>query len=556
MGRDLYDDDDKDRWGSELDMPSRVPKSIFYNQVGYLISGDKRFWIQAHEPQPFALRTPEGQAVFAGMTKPVGGNWYVGDFTALRVPGTYTLTVGTLEARVVIHRRAYRDVLEAMLRFFDYQLCGVVLPEDEAGPWAHGACHTSDAKVFGTERALACPGGWHDAGDYGKYTVPAAKAVADLLLAHEYFPAALAHVRPMRSVHRAPHLPPALEVAREEIAWLLTMQDPATGGVYHKVTTPSFPPLDTRPEDDDAPLVLSPISYAATATFCAAMAHAALVYRPFDPALSSCCADAARRAYAWLGAHEMQPFHNPDGILTGEYGDAELRDELLWASCALLRMTGDSAWARVCEPLLDLDLPWELGWADVALYGVMDYLRTPRAAVSDDVRNKVKSRLLRELDALAAMAESHPFGIPMRDDDFIWGSNMVLLNRAMAFLLAEGVGVLHPAAHTVAQRAADYLFGANPLGQCYVTGFGQRPVRHPHHRPSVADDVDHPVPGMVVGGPNRHLQDEIARAQLAGRPAMEAYIDHQDSYSTNEVAVYWNSPAVFVIAALLEARGR
>ncbi|WP_237699948.1 glycoside hydrolase family 9 protein [Alicyclobacillus acidocaldarius] len=533
-----------------------MSKSIFCNQVGYLTGGDKRFWIRAREAQPFALRTPEGQAVFAGMTKPVGGDWQAGNFTALRVPGIYLLTVGPLEARIHVHRRAYRDVLEAMVRFFDYQLCGVALPEEEAGPWAHGPCHTSDARVLGAEHAVACPGGWHDAGDYGKYTVPAAKAVADLLLAHEYFPGALAHVRPMRSVHRAPHLPPALEVAREEIVWLLTMQDPATGGVYHKVTTPSFPRLDTRPEDDTAPLVLSPVSYAATATFCAAMAHAALVYRAHDPTLASRCADAAQRAYAWLSEHEMRPFRNPAGILTGEYGDRELRDELLWASSAMLRMTGDPGWARVCEPLLDLDLPWELGWADVALYGVMEYLRAPSAAVSEDVRSRVKGRLLRELDALAAMAESHPFGIPMRDEDFIWGSNMVLLNRAMAFLLAEGVGIPHPAARTVAQRSADYLLGANPLGQCYVTGFGQRPVRHPHHRPSAADDVDDPVPGMVVGGPNRNLQDEIAHARLSGRPAMEAYLDHQDSYSTNEVAVYWNSPAVFVIAGLLEARER
>ncbi|WP_062307708.1 glycoside hydrolase family 9 protein [Alicyclobacillus sendaiensis] len=537
-------------------MPARVSKSIFYNQIGYLTGGEKRFWVQAREPQPFALRTQDGQAVFAGMTKPVGGNWHAGDFSALRVPGTYALRVGASEVPVVIHRRAYRDVLEALVRFFDYQLCGAALPEGEAGPWAHGVCHASDAKVYGTDIAVRCQGGWHDAGDYGKYVVPAAKAVADLLLAHEYFAPALARIRPMRAAHREPHLPPVLEVAREEVVWLLTMQDPATGGVYHKVTTASFPPLDTRPEDDRAPLVLSPISYAATAAFCAVMAHAALVYRSFDPALSSACADAARRAHAWLGEHDMRPFRNPNGILTGEYGDAELRDEWLWASAAMFRMTGDPAWARRCEPLLLLDLPWDLGWADVALYGVIEYLRAPSDAASSHVRDKVKARLVRELDVLAAMAESHPLGIPMRDDDWIWGSHMVLLNRAMAFLLAEGAGVSHPAAHTVAQRAADYLFGANPLGTCFVTGFGQHRVVHPHHRPSVADDVVDPVPGMVVGGPNRNLQDEVARAQLAGKPAMEAYLDHEASYSTNEVAIYWNSPAVFVMAGLHEARGK
>ncbi|MCL6517004.1 MAG: glycoside hydrolase family 9 protein [Alicyclobacillus sp.] len=534
-------------------MISDVSESIFYNQIGYLAGGEKRFYLRAGESQPFALRASDGQAVFASVTRPAGGGWHVGVFSALRVPGAYTLTAGPFEARVFVHRRPYREVLEAMVRFFDFQLCGIPLPEDQAGPWAHGPCHTSAATILGENRAVDCAGGWHDAGDYGKYTVPAAKAVADLLLAYECFPESLAHLRVVRATHRMGNLPPVLEVARDEIAWLLTMQDPATGGVYHKVTTASFPPLDTRPENDVAPLVMSPISYAATADFCAVMAHAAAVYQTCDPALASRCADAARRAYAWLVDHEMRPFRNPVGIGTGEYGDTELRDELLWASCAMLRLTRDSACAGVCESLLQLDLPWELGWADVALYGVIEYLRAPRTAVSDEVRRKVIHRLRRELDGLAAMAEANPFGIPMRDEDFIWGSNMVLLNRAMAFLLAEGVGCRHPAGHTVAQRAVDYLFGANPLGQCYVTGFGTNPVRRPHHRPSVADDVDEPVPGMVVGGPNRHLQDEIARTSLAGRPPMEAYLDHQDSYSTNEVAIYWNSPAVFVIAGLMDA---
>ena len=252
----------------------------------------------------------------------------------------------------------------------------------------------------------------------------------------------------------------------------------------------------------------------------------------------------------------MRPFRNPDGIHTGEYGDAELRDERLWASAAMLRLTGDVRFAGECEPLLDLDLPWDLGWADVAMYGVIEYLRAPRSATSEDVRTRICERLHRELDALAAMANAHPLGIPMRDEDFIWGSNMMLLNRAMAFLLAEAMGLGHREGLVVAQRTVDYLFGANPLGQCYVTGFGRHPVRHPHHRPSVADGVDDAVPGMVAGGPNRNLQDEMAQSALASRPPMEAYVDHQDSYSTNEVAIYWNSPAVFVTAALLERGGR
>ncbi|HRX58217.1 MAG TPA: glycoside hydrolase family 9 protein [Eubacteriales bacterium] len=50
-----------------------------------------------------------------------------------------------------------------------------------AGIFARQACHTAPARVFGTDSLLRVSVGWHDAGDYGCYAVPACKAVADLL---------------------------------------------------------------------------------------------------------------------------------------------------------------------------------------------------------------------------------------------------------------------------------------------------------------------------------------------------------------------------------------
>ncbi|MNC77818.1 Cellulose 1,4-beta-cellobiosidase precursor [compost metagenome] len=53
---------------------------------------------------------------------------------------------------------------------------------------------------------------------------------------------------------------------------------------------------------------------------------------------------------------------------------------------------------------------------------------------------------------------------------------------------------------------------------------------------------------MVAGGPNVRLQDETAAALLAGAAPAACYVDHMESYSTNEMTIYWNSPAVFVAA--------
>jgi endoglucanase len=54
---------------------------------------------------------------------------------------------------------------------------------------------------------------------------------------------------------------------------------------------------------------------------------------------------------------------------------------------------------------------------------------------------------------------------------------------------------------------------------------------------------------MLSGGPNSRRQDPTAQEKIpVGTPPAKAFIDDAGSYSTNEIAIYWNSPAVFVAA--------
>ncbi|HEY9108130.1 MAG TPA: glycoside hydrolase family 9 protein, partial [Roseateles sp.] len=102
-----------------------------------------------------------------------------------------------------------------------------------------------------------------------------------------------------------------------------------------------------------------------------------------------------------------------------------------------------------------------------------------------------------------------------------------------------------------AQSVLDYVLGRNPLGQSYVTGFGVKSPMHPHHRPSEADGIDAPVPGFIVGGPNPGQQDQAGCPVRypSALPAL-SYLDHDCSYASNEVAINWNAPLVYVSAAL------
>ncbi len=56
-------------------------------------------------------------------------------------------------------------------------------------------------------------------------------------------------------------------------------------------------------------------------------------------------------------------------------------------------------------------------------------------------------------------------------------------------------------------RSMDYIFGKNATGYSFLTGFGSKQVMFPHHRPSGADGVVDPVPGFIIGGPNKDMQD-------------------------------------------------
>ena len=131
---------------------------------------------------------------------------------------------------------------------------------------------------------------------------------------------------------------------------------------------------------------------------------------------------------------------------------------------------------------------------------------------------------------------------------YIWGSILPVMGNAMAMILTyllTGREEMRDAALS----QMDYALGLNALDTCFVTGFGERRVMHPHHRPSGADHIEEPVPGLISGGPNKNWPYAATKEKLgADTPPAKYYLDETPSADTNEVAVYWNSPAVFTFA--------
>jgi endoglucanase len=94
-----------------------------------------------------------------------------------------------------------------------------------------------------------------------------------------------------------------------------------------------------------------------------------------------------------------------------------------------------------------------------------------------------------------------------------------------------------------------YMLGRNCLGISWVTQLGSNPLQHPHHRPSVADNIVAPWPGLLSNGPNANPADPITKA-LPRQAPMRMYVDDERAYSSNEPIISCNAPLVFVLAAV------
>lgn len=508
------------------------------NQLGYRLD-DAKVVCVVDTPGVFeVVRDADGQVVFTGeisaLKEDAASGDAVGyaDFSSLTDPGMYVVrTAQGQSVPFAIGEEVYREALSAALRFFHLQRCGETLSEEVAGKHAHGACHLQEATLYGTERTKAVYGGWHDAGDYGRYVPPAGKAVLDLLLAQRDHPEALGQA--------------LLDEVRYELDWLLQMQDEDTGGVYHKLTSMAFVPLHMMPDQYVVPMFLSPISATATGDFAGVCAYASLFYARQDPQYAQRLLAAAERAYGWLESNPDVPgFTNPPGITTGEYGDGNDSDERALAAAALYLATGEPAYQEALRPLLGRTAG--IGWADMGMYAALLYLQAPEDGRDEAMYLRARNALIAKANNLLRTAGQEGYRVTLEPAGYNWGSNMDVASHGMILLLANRYAP-NPALVRAAQDQLHYLLGQNANGLSYITGYGTDSARRPHHRPSAKAKVA--MPGMLVGGPNRGLEDGIDYARLSALPPAKRYNDHWGAYATNEVTIYWNSPLVYLLAA-------
>ncbi len=528
-----------------------VPIQVKVNQIGYKPDDVKSVLVTSPDDEKFkVVNVSTNETVYIGtysaaaFDPAMGTSVRIGDFSEVTAPGTYQIISSPSGASYEfdIGDGLYDDIYKDVVLMLYNQRCGTKLEASVSGDFAHDACHTQEATVYGdtSGKTYDVSGGWHDAGDYGRYVVPGAKTVEDLFLAYEDFDYTADDIGIPESGNGVPDL---LDEARYELEWMLKMQDEATGGVYHKVTGLTFPGMVLATEETED-MVLAPISYAATADFVAVMAKASVNYAQYDQAFADTCLAAAKKGYDFMKANpDMGGFKNPDEILTGEYPDVGLTDETFWAAAELYLATLDDGYLADTKEAIDTKYNTGLGWAGIGGYALYDLAKAE--GIDSGLQSNAKEKFLAVAHKkLSSCQTSHIFiGI----ETYPWGSNMVVAGDGMYLLMASKLED-DPAYLEYAQKQRDYIFGFNGTGYCYVTGYGDLSPKDTHHRPSQA--LGKTMPGMLVGGADENLEDPYASAVLYGKPGALAYVDNSQSFSCNEITIYWNSPLIYLMTGL------
>lgn len=547
---------------------------IFVNQAGYKPESIKRAVIK-EKASHFSLINADtrvtvykGQCTHFGLDTNSEDDVYIADFSDFKDCDTYCLVTDTNVSSLPfqISDTVFDNVLHDTIKAFYFLRCGMDLEEKYAGKFGHSACHTAKAVLWEDQTiSLDITGGWHDAGDYGRYITAGACALAHLLFAYKMYPKKLKNLSlniPEGNASACEvlsgdtagnpscRLPDFLAECKYELLWFLKMQR-EDGGVYHKATTLRHAPF-VMPEEDRDTMLIFPVSSMATADFAAVCAMASGIYREFDSVFADTLLTAAEKSAHWLEQNpDFLGFKNPDGCNTGEYGERDDKDNRFWAYTELYIATGKEFYHDRMKALLKMKFPLTgLGFAAVGGFGTLSYLLCDRENASMELKDFFKECFLDEALRLNELSDSCGYGAAMAEEDYIWGSNMSLLKHGMIFAIADyltGTDTYLP----YATLQADYLLGVNATGYSYVTGTGSFCCNYPHLRPAHADGIEECIPGMVSGGPNRHPADADAKILIPeGTPPMKCFADDVGCYSLNEITIYWNSPAVFVLAYL------
>ncbi len=567
-------------WATPCKLQAQNQPNIALNQLGFYPKGPKIAIVSGVTAGKFTVQTPNKKVVFTGELKAsekpdfAGIKTALADFSTFRQTGTFVVYVDGVGASYPfsIKPNVYAAAANASIKAYYFQRASTALPEKFAGKWHRAEGHPDTAVLIHPSAAsnnrpagskISAPRGWYDAGDYNKYVVNSGISTSTLLSLYEDFPAHMRSVK-LNIPESGNQVPDILNEILWNLRWMLAMQDPEDGGVYNKLTNASFDAME-MPDEDKTPRYVVQKGTAATLDFAAVTAQAARIFKAFPqqlPGLADSCLSASKKAWQWAQKNpdmaydqeEMNKNFSPK-ITTGGYGDASFADEFIWAASELTISTGDENYYSSVNILADPSMPLP-NWAQVKLLGFYSLARNQNMMAGKAKADlpEIKKRLIafanQAIQGTDATAYHTVFGKTAKE--FNWGSNSSAANQGVALIkVYQMTG--NKKYLDYATSNLDYLLGRNATGYSFLTGYGSKTPMHPHHRPSVSDGVAEPVPGLLVGGATHGMQDVIKYPSAIPN---RAYVDDDQAYAANEIAINWNAPFAYLINAIEALQSR
>jgi endoglucanase len=521
-------------------------KSISLNSVGFLPGAPKIATIVGGADTFVLKNAADETVIYEGKTglstyqADVDEQAQMADFSSFKQEGTCFLELpgGERSSVFSISSSVYKPAYYTCMRALYLWRCGTAVRSEYNGSvFAHDACHLDDGYDDYQETAEVKhngTGGWHDAGDYGKYTVNAGITLGILFMAWDQFQNKIEGVT-LDLPETATGYPDFLEELKWETDWLLSMQYPDNSGrISHKLTRLNFSPF-IRPEDDHEKRFFSEWSSAATADFVAVMAQAARYFEPYDAKYAKKCLDAAWQSYRFLQKNPGNKSFKQGHFKTGAYQTTD-EDDRLWAAAELWETTGApellADFERRAEKLkYVIDEDWD--WGDVSNLGMFTYVLSGRNGKNEDIVNAIAGQIKDVAGAIVRKASEDVYARPL-GKRYYWGCNGTVarqvLNLRVANRLSPDSAYLNTALDAIA-----HLFGRNYYDRSFVTGIGNNPPVNPHDRRSASDEVVDPWPGYLVGG---------------GQSAT-GWQDVQSDFTTNEIALNWQAALIYALAGFL-----
>ncbi|WP_018611300.1 glycoside hydrolase family 9 protein [Segetibacter koreensis] len=492
----------------------------------------------------------------------------IADFSSLQKKGIFVVLIPGVGHSYVfdIANNVNQIAAVAGLKGYYYQRVSMPLEEKYAGKWHRSAGHPDTAvyihpSAASTQRPagtkISTPGGWYDAGDYNKYVVNSGITMGTMFSAYEdfskYFDTLKTNIPESNDA-----VPDILNELIYNLRWMLTMQDPNDGGVYNKCTNAAFDGM-VMPGITTAPRYVVQKGVAATLDLAAVAAQASRIlgkYQKQLPGLADSCLTASIKAWQWAEKNAAMEYdqdaitkkYEPK-ITTGAYGDKTFSDEWAWAAAELFVTTKNKTYYDFFtkQKKDNLSLP---SWGNVEMladYTLLRFKDKLPAFAQKDVQS-IKQQLTQMADKYISNVPANAFQTVMGQTpkDFHWGSNSDAANQGIVLINAYFL-TKHKKYIDNALTNLDYLLGRNATGYSFLSGVGSKSIMHPHHRQSVADGVTDPVPGLLSGGPNPAKQD---KCQYEFSEPETTFADLDCSYASNEIAINWNAPFVYLANAI------